>query len=113
MILGVSSCSLGTLRQFHVDVCLIRSLRLCHKKINLPKAPVENDAKDYLEPDGKSGDNRCICLKVVHPMHLFSTMKIQPGFVLNNLVLDEVTLALHCPDGRYDLCLFCNILLLD
>jgi hypothetical protein len=40
-------------------------------------------------------------------------MKIQPGFVLDNLVRGEVRLALHCPDGRYNFCLFWNILLLD
>ncbi len=40
-------------------------------------------------------------------------MKIQPGFVLDNIIGGEVTLALHCPDRRYNLCLFWNIVLLD
>jgi hypothetical protein len=79
----------------------------------LLKSPAENDAKNYHEPDGKPGDNRCICFEVVYPIHLFSTMKIHPGFVLDNLVCGEVTLVLHCSDRRYNLCIFWNILLLD
>ncbi len=37
-------------------------------------------------------------------------MKIQPSFVLDNLVCGEVTLVPHYPDRRYNLCLFWNIL---
>jgi hypothetical protein len=113
MVLGVSSCSLDIFGQFHVDVHLNGSLRVCHDKFNLLKGLAENDDKDYHEPDGKPGDNRCICFEVIHPIHLFSAMKIQSGFVLDNLVRGEVRLAPHCPDGRYNLCLFCKILLLD
>ncbi len=113
MVLGVSSHSLDTLGQFHVDVCLNGSLRVCHNKIDLLKSSAENDGKNYHEPDGEPGDNRCICFKVVHHIHLFPTMKIQPGIVLDEFFCDEVMHAPHCPDRRYNLCLFWNILLLD
>jgi hypothetical protein len=113
VVLGVSSRSFDTLGQFHVDVRFNRSLRVRHNEINLPKSSTENDAKNYHEPDGKPGDNRRMCFEVVHPIHLFSTMKTQPGFVFDNFVCGEVMLVPHCSDRRYNLCLFWNILPLD
>jgi hypothetical protein len=70
-----------------LDVRLNGSLRVHHNKINLPKGPWENDAKDYHKPDCKPDNNRCICLEVVHPIHLFSPCRFSLALCLVTLLV--------------------------
>ncbi len=76
VILGVPVLSLDPLWQFHVDVHLSWSLRICDSKVHLLEGPAENDAKDYHKSDGKPCHNRCICLKIIHSLDLLSTVEV-------------------------------------
>ncbi len=112
MVIGPSR-SLDTLRQFQVDVCLDGSLRISHNKIDLTKSPTEDDAHDDHKSDCKPRNNRSVGLIVIHAVDLLSSMKIQPGLVLGDLVGGEIALASHGPHWWDNLGIFRYILKLD
>ncbi len=95
MIFGVPVHGLDTLRKLHVDVHLDWSLRISHNEINLVKSPTKNDAKNDHESYCNPCHNRCVGLKIIHSVDLFSAMEVQPGLVQLDLICCEVTLALH------------------
>ena len=97
MVLGVASLGLNALRKFHVDVRLNGSLGISHNEVNLTKSPAEDDAHNYHKPDCEPGNNRRIGLEIIHPKNLLSTMKIQSGLMLGDLVGGEVALTAQGP----------------
>jgi hypothetical protein len=81
VIFGIPVCGLDTLRKLHVDVHLNWSLRISHNKIDLAKSPTENDAKDDHESNCEPCHDRCVSLKIIHPIDFFPAVEVQPGLV--------------------------------
>ena len=120
VILGIFVLGLDPLWQFHVDVHLDWSLRICHNKVHLSNCPTENDAKDNHKSDGKPCHNRCICLKIVHAKDLLSTVEVQPCLVWLDPVSCErscLRLSAHTEGTNWTssgtLFLFCSVKLLQ
>ncbi len=84
---------LNPLWQFHVDVHLDWSLRICYNKVHLSKGPKENDSEDDHKPDGKPCHNWSICLKIIHTIDLLSTVEVLSGLVRLDSVCCEIVFA--------------------
>ncbi len=90
----------NSLRKFHVDVHLDRSLRIGHNKVDLVKIPSKNDSDYDHKSDSKPCHNRCVCLEIVHSVDLLSAVEVQSCLVRLDLVSCEIALA---PYRRFNL----------
>jgi hypothetical protein len=97
---GVSLRNLDALGKFHVHVTFDGCLRVSHNEVALAKSPSKDDANDNQQANREPCYNWCICLIVVGPKLLLSTMQIESSLVLLDLIGGDVPLTMHRPYRR-------------